>query len=140
MRKARTTDIPQIIELLKESFSHAWKKTNREFHKKFVARNILKGIKKDIVLVEKKQGKIIGFGWAKRSKDFFGNKIGEITLVLISPKHQNKGLGTKLIKRLEKELKVKDLRLECLSNIPAKRLYGRNGYKEFLIILRKTKN
>lgn len=138
MRKAKITDAAKIILLLIESFYHAWKKTKRKFHKTYFKNKILKAIKKDITIVEELDGKIVGFGWAAKTKDFFGNPHGEIKLILISPKHQKKNLGTKLLQALEKKLQTKDLRLDCLSTNPAQKLYKKQGYKDFVITLRKN--
>ncbi len=122
---------------LKKTFAHAWKETNRTFDEKFIEKNIAKGIENDIVLVEESNGKLNCFGWAKHSKDFFGNKFGKIKLLLVEPSLQEKGTGTKLLEKLEKELNEKDIRLDCLAKNPAIKLYKRKEFKEFLKTLRK---
>ena len=82
MRKAKPPDINAIIKLIKENLSFAWKKTNRKFHKKFVTNKLKKAIKNDIFLVEEHNNELIAFGWASKRKDFFGNNIGEINLLI----------------------------------------------------------
>ena len=137
MKKAKPEDVSKIISLLRGSFSYSWKKTNRKFHKNFVEKSILEGIKKDIAIVEEDKGKIICFGWAKKDFDFFGNKFGHIKLIVVSTEHQNKGLGKKVLKELEKRLKTKDIRFACLEINGAKKIFVNWGYAPFLTTFRK---
>lgn len=139
MRKATKKDLPKIMVLIKKTFAPIWQETNRTIDEKFVKKRIQGALKKDLLLVEENNKTIIGFGWAKHSKDFFGNKFGEIKILSIKPSFQAKGLGTKILKQLENQLNEKDTRLECLTTNQAKKLYKKQGYKKFLETLRKTK-
>lgn len=138
MRKAKTADINQIVELLKDSFSFAWEKTERKFNERYFKQKLKKILKEHICLVEESNGEIIGFGEAQKAKDYFGNKFGKIELILVNPNCQGKGIGTKLLKALESKLKEKDLRLDCLECIQLKEFYKKHDYKEFLTTLRKV--
>ncbi|VVB75919.1 Acetyltransferase (GNAT) family protein [uncultured archaeon] len=137
MRKAKVTDLDAIIKLVKENFSFAWETTGRKFHAKFFRNKMLKAIKKDIFLVEEHKNELIAFGWASKEKDYFGNPIGEINLLVVKKEYQGKGIGSKMLKTLETKLKTKDLRLECLCINPAHKLYKQKGYNEFWITYRK---
>lgn len=72
-------------------------------------------------------GKILGY--AEYTKD-------EIMGLYIHKEHLRKGVGTRLLKRLEKDAREHDIKkLKCTSTITAHRFYENNGYKR----LRKTK-
>ena len=136
-RKANKKDLNEVIQLIKDSFGYAWKKTHRKFDEKYFRKNILNGINNDICTVEIDKGKIIAFAWASKQKDFFGNPCGEIKLIVIDRDYQNQGIGSRLLKHSEEKLGTKDLRLDCLCINPASKLYKRKGYKEFIISFRK---
>ncbi len=136
-RKAEIKDLNEIIALLFESFSHAWEKTNRKIDVEFVKENFRKSIENDISFVVEENNELVGFGSGRKKKDFFGNTFGDVSLLLVRSDCQNKEIGSTLIKKIEKELKEKDLRLTVLSNNPAKELYKRTGYKDFQNVYRK---
>lgn len=55
--------------------------------------------------------------------------------IYIAPAHQNRGIGTSLIRELAREARGsgKPLRLRLLSVNPARRLYEREGFKVTLV-------
>ncbi len=76
-----------------------------------------------ITLVAEIKGEIIGLGTIVP-------KEREIRAIYISPKSKRKGVGTALLRRLEKIAKekgIKELNLE--SSITAEKFYNKNGYK-----------
>ncbi len=137
MLKPITKDVTEIIDLIKTDFDFAWKKTNRKLDETFLKNKIKKAIKNDICLIKKQDKKIIAFGWAQKNKDFFGNPFGEIELLIVKKQYQKKGIGKTLLAKLEKKLNTKDLRLSCLTINPAKKLYEKQEYKEFIKQYRK---
>ena len=95
-------------------------KVTTERIKKFLE-NQLKG--KEYTVVAEIKGKIVGFG-------VIVPKEKEIRAVYVSPKTKRFGIGTALLKRLEKFAKRKGInKLHLSSSITAEKFYLKNGYK-----------
>lgn len=90
MNKLNSNSILEIISLIKNNFDSSLQKTNRKINEKLLKEKIIKAIKKDFCLIKKYDGKIIAFGWAQKNTDFFGNKFGEIMLIVVDKKFQKK--------------------------------------------------
>jgi len=89
--------------------------------------------------VAEEKGKILGFITYTS-----GEGEAKISWIGVPPKFQKRGIGTKLLKTLEKELKkmaVKELRVETLADSVKYKPYGptRDFYKEMEFKLEKVK-
>jgi ribosomal protein S18 acetylase RimI-like enzyme len=82
-------------------------------------------------LIAEHDDKIIGMGALKRVSD----QIAEVKRMRVSPEHQGRGLGTKLLKFIEKkaeELGYKELILDTSDRQKAAiHIYKKHGYKEY---------
>lgn len=139
LRSARARDLQEIIALHKTCFEHAWKQTGRRFHRSYLSNNIKQAIKKDATLVLEDGTELKAFAWAKKEKDYFGNRYGDLAIILVHPLSQNQGIGTRIVKMLEKKLGTKDTRLSVLETNPSRRLYSKAGYKDFMRVMRKVR-
>lgn len=71
------------------------------------------------VALEKR--KIVGFG------DY---KDAEVMGLYIHKKHTGKGIGTKLLKKIEREVYARGKRtLKCISTVTARSFYEKNGFR-----------
>lgn len=111
MRKAQATDIGSILVLLRDNFVFSWETPGEKVNESYLKKNVLEGIKNDTFLVEERNKKIIGIGWAKKNKDSLGNIYGEIKLIAIQKESDVKAFGRKLLNQLEARFKTNDLRL-----------------------------
>lgn len=135
-----TTDITSIYELAFESgkysrFNLDTRFTETEFKKlyqKWVDNSFL-GKFADEVLVYKSDGKTVGFVTYKSN-----GTLATIGLIATAAEQQGKGVGTQLIKEVErrlKEKKVSELQIPTqLQNMPACKFYAKLGYE----IIEKT--
>ena len=108
---AKTSDAKQISRLMQTTISSidntyskdkllSWKKTN-------TIKKWEEAIKKETVLVIKEDKEIIGVGSVYKN---------EITSLYIHPKYQSKNLGSKLLNKLEKLIKSKEIVLTASLN------------------------
>ena len=99
-----------------------WGSFCEEYNRKDIARSIASGIYSIIEW----QGQDIGALAVGRSPTHI-----QLTQIFIVPSHQNRGIGTSLIRELAREAKEsgKPLRLLVLSVNPARRLYEREGFR-----------
>ncbi len=98
---------------------------------------------KSILFVVELDNKIIGFIYAyeKELDEVFINKEVFIEAIFILEKYRNKGIGKLLMKELEKWCYAKNIKYIDIdvmkNNKEALSLYGKIGYKEVKIGLRK---
>jgi ribosomal protein S18 acetylase RimI-like enzyme len=99
-----------------------WGQFNDEYNRKQVADQIAAGIY-SIVLVD---GNEIGAVAVEREDSHI-----QLTQLYIHPAHQNRGIGTSLIRGIIAEAKAanKRVRLRVLAVNPARRLYERLGFR-----------
>ena len=88
-------------------------------------------------IVAEEKDKIVGFGQAEiKSKDF-----GVLELIYVDKKFTKKGIGLKLLKELEKWLKLKKVKfIESgfyYNNFPSAALHKKAGYRPIRIKMRK---
>lgn len=83
------------------------------------------------------EGKVIGYVTA-RIEDFEGKRMGHIYSIAVKPEYRRRGVGSKLLKTLEENLRRKGVRVCYLetrvSNIAAINLYFKHGYRIFDIL------
>jgi ribosomal protein S18 acetylase RimI-like enzyme len=120
LRKAKLSDLNQIIALNEACYSDALRKTRRRFNRAHVERQVKKAIARDAAFVLENERDVIGFAWGRKTLDYFGNAYAEIVLLMVRRDFQGKGYGTKLIKFLEEKLGAKDVRILVLEASPAK--------------------
>lgn len=138
IRKATPRDLASILDLHETAFSFAWEQTGRQFNARFVRAALIDAFRKEIALVAVDKGRVVGFVWAKKTRDYFGTPHGEICILLVRPSRQRNGIGTLLLKHAEKKLGTPDVRLSVLTINPAVVFYVARGYRTFLRVLRKT--
>ena len=99
-----------------------WGSFSEEYNRKDIARSIASGIYSIIEW----EGQDIGALAVERHPTHI-----QLTQIFIVPSHQNRGIGTALIRELAREAKEsrKPLRLLVLSVNPARRLYEREGFR-----------
>ncbi len=99
-----------------------WGSFSEEYNRKDIARSIGSGIYSIIEW----EGQDIGALAVERHPTHI-----QLTQIFIVPSHQNRGIGTSLIRELAREAKEsrKPLRLLVLSVNPARRLYEREGFR-----------
>ncbi|MBU3922751.1 GNAT family N-acetyltransferase, partial [Patescibacteria group bacterium] len=107
------------------------------YYEKFTTKDLLEmNSKKNILIIEINK-KILGLGiWSIKNK-----KICWISILHIKPNNQKTGLGSKLIKEIEKRAIKNECKLIMLEIFPkanwAKNFYLKNDYK---ILLKKEYN
>ena len=92
-------------------------------------------------LIMEENNYVLGFamGYFKQYDDIVGYTLEEI---IISYEHQNKGLGSTLMKELEQRVKVKGaacVELQAVNDEHHERYYGKNGYKNAKNFVMKVK-
>ena len=103
-----------------------WKKSHREY----VASLCKGGDKHNIFVAEDDEG-IIGYVSYFIHRD---KRSGELGLNAVHPKHQNKGIGTKMYKRVLKRMKAEGVDVVNVgtggdpSHLPARRAYEKCGF------------
>jgi ribosomal protein S18 acetylase RimI-like enzyme len=129
--RATRNDLPEILDLQKSAYWSEAKllndysiqplaQTMEELEKEFSKSLILKG-------VDENRGEIIGSVRAFEE----GGRV-HIGKLMVRPDHQNKGLGTKLLKAMESCFEDKTFELYTSSRSEKNlMLYKSNGYKEF---------
>jgi len=113
-------DLEQVYEIEVDSFSIPW--TKEDLHKDVCMNNL------SIYLVAVSEDKIIGYAgmWHVVNE-------GHITNIAVSKPYRKVGVGQLLIEGLEHIARQRDMigiTLEVrMNNMPAQRLYMKNGYK-----------
>ena len=90
----------------------------------------LKNVKSSKILIQKYNGKEIGFAELKKYKD-----VGIIFYIGIIPEYRGKGLGKEMIKKAEEIFREKNVKIVIAStkssNIPAIRMFKSLNYTIF---------
>jgi ribosomal protein S18 acetylase RimI-like enzyme len=145
IRKAKMTDIAQLMELLGILFS-----IEKDFSPNEVAQRkglelLLRDTKQRYVAVAEDQGKVLGMVTAQlRISTASGGHVARVEDMIVSPAYRRKGLGTILLNEATRwAFSRKALGLELLAdrdNLPALCFYRRNGWKTTnLLLLQKAK-
>lgn len=126
IRRAKEEDVLQILQLRrkasKKSISHYSKSHTNAMINYGSEEEIRKAIKKRIVFVAALGKNILGSGSIDLKEKF-------IYSLFVLPKNQHKGIGTKIIKRLEKEARKNKIKLVQLSGrLNAFKFYQKNGF------------
>ncbi len=120
IRTAVYKDLEDIFRIELESFKIP-------YPKKYLA--VLLVLAGDLFLVAETREGIVGYAAGVLRL----NDIGHIVSIAVAKRWRRKGIGTRLIKELEKRFKEKNMRASRLevrvSNKPAIRLYEKLGYK-----------
>ena len=126
LRQAITADadfIYQVVETTMRAYvEQVWgtfsEETNRE--------NIAKSIASRIYSIIEVDGRDIGVFAVEREETHI-----QLAQIFILPSHQNRGIGTMLVRTLIEEARAarKPLRLRVLSVNPARKLYEREGFR-----------
>lgn len=126
LRQATAADadfIYRIVETTMRGYvEQVWGSFSEEYNRKNIAESIGSGI---YTLIEH-EGLDIGALAVER----YSTHI-QLTQIYILPSHQNRGIGTSLVRQLVREARGsgKPLRLRVLSVNPARTLYEREGFK-----------
>lgn len=94
--------------------------------------------KQCICIGAKENNSLLGFLWAYNRK-FAGIERYHINYFSVSSEHQNRGIGTLLLKKIKEEviksgIKVLDLNVD-VSNLLAQKFYKKNSFKTEKILL-----
>ena len=135
LRKYRGGDLPQILEIERETFPEPW---NESFFR-YIA-----GVSGDLFMVAEEEGRIIGYIVAevRESSDQLRGEVlwGHILNVAVRAEKRSRGIGTLLMGLIEEKLerlKASQVLLEVrVSNTRAQSLYRRRGY----IVTSRVKN
>jgi ribosomal protein S18 acetylase RimI-like enzyme len=125
-REATTADaefIYLVVEVTMRSYvEQIWGSFSEEYNRKNIAETIAA---KNYSIIEY-QGEDIGAISIERHPDFI-----QLTQLFILPSHQNRGIGTTLVRELARESRQsgKPVRLRVLRTNPARRLYEREGFQ-----------
>jgi GNAT superfamily N-acetyltransferase len=126
LRQATAADadfIYRVVETTMRGYvEQIWGSFSEEYNRKNIAESIGSGI---YSLIEH-EGLDIGALAVERHATHI-----QLTQIYILPLHQNRGIGTSLVRELVREAKEtgKPLRLRVLSSNPARQLYEREGFK-----------
>ena len=126
LRQATAADadfIYRVVEAtMRRYVEQIWGSFSEEYNRKNIAESIGSGI---YSLIEH-EGLDIGALAVERHATHI-----QLTQIYILPSHQNRGIGTSLVRELVREAKEtgKPLRLRVLSSNPARKLYEREGFK-----------
>ena len=126
LRKAEADDAEFICRVVETTMrvyvEQTWGSFSEEYARKNVADTIAAGIYSIILL----DGQAIGALAIERHPSHI-----QLTQIYILRQHQNRGIGTSLVRELAREARetAKPLRLRVLSVNPARRLYEREGFQ-----------
>jgi GNAT superfamily N-acetyltransferase len=126
LRQATAADAEVIYRLVETTMrgyvEEIWGSFSEEYNRKSIAESIGTGT---YSLIEH-EGLDIGALAVERHSTHI-----QLTQIYILPSHQNRGIGTSLVRELVREAREtgRPLRLRVLSINPARRLYEREGFK-----------
>jgi GNAT superfamily N-acetyltransferase len=126
LRQATAADadfIYRVVETTMRGYvERIWGSFSEEYNRKNIAESIGSGI---YSLIEH-EGLAVGALAVERHATHI-----QLTQIYILPSHQNRGIGTSLVRELAREAKEtgRPLRLRVLSVNPARTLYEREGFK-----------
>lgn len=128
IRKAKKEDLKEITRIYREEYSK--KPYNEKWTGKTAIIRVKYLLKNSIIIIAEENKKIIGaisffiFPWAIKLK-------GYVEDFIVDSKFQNKGVGSKLLERAEKEIKKKggrDVWMEVHRKSRAFKFYKKRGY------------
>jgi GNAT superfamily N-acetyltransferase len=126
LRDAKPSDadfIYRVVETtMRDYVVQIWGSFSEEYNRKNIADSLSAGI----YFVIQLDGQDIGAIAIERHPDHI-----QLTQMYILPSHQNRGVGTSLVRELAREAREsrRPLRLRVLSVNPARRLYEREGFR-----------
>jgi len=135
LRQAEATDadfIYRVVEAtMRDYVEQIWGSFSEDYNRKNTAESIAAGI----CSVIEWEGQDIGVLAVERHPTHI-----QLAQIYILPSHQNRGIGTRLIRDLAREAREsgRPLRLRVLSVNPARRLYEREGFKVTSITLERV--
>jgi ribosomal protein S18 acetylase RimI-like enzyme len=138
IRQAKVKDIDQIHQLDKESVEYH-KKFDRQFYTvsrkwwKIKKASQIKALKKssDLILLAEKNKRVIGYIWGYVEKMAKFN-VGKIQDLIVTSQYRNRGIATRLIKRMlkffmTKKCVISDVEV-YIKNNPAIDVYEKTGF------------
>ena len=126
LRQAQAEDgefVYRLVETTMRAYvEQIWGSFNEEYNRRGIAEEIASGIYSIIEC----EAQDIGALAVERHPAHI-----QLTQMYVLPSHQNRGIGTSLIRELAREAREsgKPLRLRVLSVNPARRLYEREGFR-----------
>jgi len=147
IRKAKETDISEIVSLTEKSWEGAtfaellekkygiiegkrWYEYKGKEIENFRKNNL------DKVLVAEENGKVVGYATYHLDKD---RKIGTVGNNAVHPDFRGRGIGSALHKEVLKELKNADMKIAVVSTLevdkPAQHIYEKHNFKEIARII-----
>jgi ribosomal protein S18 acetylase RimI-like enzyme len=144
IREANAEDILLIVDLWEEMMNfHIQKssiyeiKTDARQIYEFYLKKVLKS-HESIVLVCEIENKVVGYLMAEESQlppVYKEDKVGTIVEICITEKYRSKGIGEKLVEKIEKWFIAKDIyTIECVIsdfNEISKSFWFKNNYKPY---------
>jgi len=131
IQQIRMDDVDELYDIELECFS-----TEEAFTKEQI-RHLIKN-KNSIGFVAKIDHKVVGFTIGLINKNEFGDLIGHVVTIDVAMEYRRKGVGIKLLKKLESEFKTKNVKtcfLEVrIDNKAAQSLYKKLGYVEIVCL------
>jgi len=127
IREAEIKDSEEITKLHKRTVKEIngrdyQEETIKEWIENITKENTEKEIKQTNFYIAEEQGRIIGF------VNF--NEERTIYQIYVSPDHLDKGIGTKLLEKAEKEAREKGIKkIKGNSTLTAQKFFQKKGYK-----------
>ena len=153
IREANTDDIPSIVDLWEEMMNFHIQKSSiydikpdaRQIYE-FYLKKTLKSHESTVIIYEI-ENKIIGYLMAEQSQlppVYKEDTIGTIVEICITEKYRGRGIGEKLVEKIEKWFISNDIyTIECVIsdfNEISKGFWFKNRYKPYnLVCLKKLK-
>ena len=145
IRKIKKSDYPEIKKLEKElagfetKLDPDMKENPAEEYFSVFKKNFKKEESLGFVAIENK--KIIGFIWSmvENWEALKSKKLGHIKDLVVTKEKRNKGTGKKLLNKMINELKnrgIENVTLWVYKNNPAKALYKKEGFTEYIDIMK----
>jgi len=126
LRQATPSDAEFIYRLVEATMRAYVEQIWGSFSEEYNRKNVNECIASGIYLLIQQEGRDIGAIAVERHSTHI-----QLTQIYILPAHQNRGIGTSLVRELVREAKEtgRPLRLRVLSVNPARTLYEREGFK-----------
>lgn len=147
IREANTGDMPSIVDLWEEMMNFHIQKSSIYEIKPDALQIYVSYLKKvlksheSVVLVYEIENKVVGYLIAEESllpPVYKEEKVGTVVEICVTEKHRNKGIGEKLLAKIEKWFISRDITtIECvISNFNeiSKGFWFKNKYKPYNLI------